>query len=50
MWYEIFVKNYKRDDAYSEQELIKEYNDLVHGCGVDWDDIEIVTHISKEQA
>lgn len=44
MWYEIMVKGEKVADVYSEQDIIRTSCDLVNGCGVNPDDIEVITH------
>lgn len=44
MWYEIKVRGEKYTDVYREEDIIRESCELVNGCGVDPDDIEVVRH------
>lgn len=46
MWYEILVNDRKYTDVYDEQEIIRVSCDLVNGCGVNPDDIKVITHSS----
>lgn len=43
-WFEILVDGVKKADVYDTQDIIKVSCDLVHGCGVDPDDITVVEH------
>lgn len=48
MWYEIYIKNEKFDDAYSDEELIKISCELVNAYGVNPDDIKVIDKTRKD--